>query len=76
MRPRRTCRGDPTPPARPASRGPRPAAPSAIADVDNAFVHAGEVADFYQQVAGVDLTQLLGVNVGGVKKLAASVRYC
>ena len=50
--------------------------PSGIADVDNAFVHAGEVADFYQQVAGVDLTQLLGVNVGGVKKLAASVRYC
>jgi hypothetical protein len=50
--------------------------PSGTTDVDNAFVHAGEVADFYQQVAGVDLTQLLGVTVSGVKKLAASVRYC
>ena len=49
---------------------------SGVADVENAYVHAGEVADFYSQVAGVDLTQLLGVDVGGQPKLAASVRYC
>ncbi len=51
--------------------------PSAVADVNAAFDHAGSTSAFYQAVAGVDLTQLLGVDVGGgVKKLASTVRYC
>jgi len=51
-------------------------AASGVADVNAAFLHAGETSDFYAQVAGVDLTQLLGVNVGGQPKLAATVRFC
>ncbi|HET6166829.1 MAG TPA: M4 family metallopeptidase [Marmoricola sp.] len=50
--------------------------PSAQPDVNSAFDLSGAVSDFYQQVAGIDLTQLLGVDVGGVKKLASSVRFC
>jgi Zn-dependent metalloprotease len=49
---------------------------SGVTDVNQAYDHAGEVATFYDDVAGVDLTQLLGVNVGGQPKLAATVRYC
>ena len=51
-------------------------APSGVPDVDAAFAHAGSVSAFYQAVGGVDLTNLIGVNASGVKKLAASVRYC
>ena len=47
-----------------------------IPDVDNAYLHAGEVWTFYDDVADVDLTTLLGVNVGGQPKLAATVRFC
>ena len=50
--------------------------PAVGGDVNQAYDHAGEVAAFYDDVAGVDLTQLLGVNVGGQPKLAATVRYC
>jgi hypothetical protein len=50
--------------------------PSGVTDVNAAFDHAGEVSAFYQAVAGVDLTDLLGVPVSGVKKLASTVRYC
>ncbi|KQW43086.1 hypothetical protein ASC77_22635 [Nocardioides sp. Root1257] len=46
------------------------------ADVDTAYDLSGVVADFYQQVAGVDLTQLLGITVSGQKKLASTVRWC
>ena len=47
-----------------------------VADVDAAYDHAGSVSTFYQAVGGVDLTDLIGVNVSGVKKLAATVRVC
>lgn len=50
--------------------------PSGVTDVNAAFDNAGSTAQFYQDVAGIDLTQLLGVDVGGVKKLASTVRYC
>lgn len=31
---------------------------------------------FYQQIGGIDLTDALGITVGGRKKLAATVRFC
>ena len=46
------------------------------ADVDTAYDLSGVVADFYQQIAGVDLTQLLGVTVSGQKRFASTVRWC
>ncbi|MDR7254435.1 Zn-dependent metalloprotease [Nocardioides sp. BE266] len=51
-------------------------AATGITDVDKAYDYAGEVATAYQQLAGIDLTDKLGVDVGGVKKLAATVRFC
>jgi Zn-dependent metalloprotease len=50
--------------------------PTAGADVNTAYDLSGVVSDFYQQVGGTDLTGLLGINVGGVKKLASTVRWC
>ncbi|CAM3743531.1 M4 family metallopeptidase [Nocardioides zeicaulis] len=50
--------------------------PSGVDDVNYAFDHAGEVAAAYQEIAGLDLTQAIGIDVGGVKKLASTVRYC
>ena len=49
---------------------------SGVADVNGAYDYAGAVSDFYDSVAGIDLTQLLGVAVGGAKKLASTVRFC
>jgi Zn-dependent metalloprotease len=51
-------------------------AASGIADVNAAYDLSGVVADFYQQVGGIDLTSLLGISVGGVQKLASTVRWC
>ncbi len=51
-------------------------AASAVADVNTAFDLSGVVSTFYQQAGGVDLTALLGVPVGGVKRLASTVRWC
>ena len=51
-------------------------AATGIADVDAAYDHAGAVSTAYQQIAGIDLTDKLGINVGGVKKLASTVRFC
>lgn len=50
--------------------------PSGIADVDAAFVNAGAVSDFYQQVASFDLTAAIGVPTSGGRKLASTVRVC
>ncbi|GAA4750859.1 hypothetical protein GCM10023350_40080 [Nocardioides endophyticus] len=50
--------------------------PTAGADVNTAYDLSGVVSDFYQQVGGTDLTEVLGINVGGVKKLASTVRWC
>lgn len=50
---------------------------SAVSEVNAAFDNAGSVSTAYQQIAGIDLTQALGVDIGGgVKKLAATVRFC
>ncbi len=49
---------------------------SALADVNEAFELGGVVARFYQRIGGLDLTQLLGVDVAGQPKLAATVRFC
>lgn len=50
--------------------------PSAVADVNQAFDYSGAVSDFYQAIGGLDLTDMLGIDVGGVKKLASTVRFC
>lgn len=47
-----------------------------VADVDLAYDLSGAVSDFYDDVAGIDLTDLLGLDVGGDKKLASTVRIC
>ena len=49
---------------------------SGVTDVNSAFEFAGAVSDFYDQIGGIDLTDALGISVGGVKKLAATVRFC
>lgn len=49
---------------------------SVVGEVNAAFDNAGSVSTAYQQIAGVDLTQALGIDVGGVKKLASTVRFC
>jgi Zn-dependent metalloprotease len=49
---------------------------SAVSDVNAAYDLSGAVSDFYGSVAGLDLTQLLGVDVGGAPKLASTVRFC
>lgn len=49
---------------------------SGVADVNSAFTLGGQVSTFYNDVGGLDLTQALGINVGGVKKLAQTVRWC
>lgn len=49
---------------------------SGVDDVNDAFVHAGSVSTAYQQLGGIDLTSLIGIDVGGVNKLASTVRYC
>ncbi|PKH41461.1 Zn-dependent metalloprotease [Nocardioides alpinus] len=51
-------------------------AASAVTDVNAAFTHAGSVSTAYQEIAGIDLTEALGINVGGQKKLASTVRFC
>lgn len=47
-----------------------------VVDVDAAFDLSGAVAEFYQEIAGADLTADLGIDVGGTRKLASTVRYC
>lgn len=46
------------------------------ADIDHAFDYAGATQTFYETIAHRDLTNLIGVDVGGVRKLAATVRFC
>lgn len=48
---------------------------SGVVDVNLAYDYAGDTADLYGQI-GVDLTNLVGTTVGGVKTLASTVRYC
>lgn len=50
--------------------------PSGVSDVNDAFDLAGAVSDYYDQIGGLDLTDLLGVTIGAGKKLASTVRFC
>lgn len=45
-------------------------------DVDEAYDYAGDTAEFFRTLLGVDLTALLGVDVGDGKRLRSTVRYC
>ncbi|CUR54746.1 putative Thermolysin [metagenome] len=49
---------------------------SGVTEVDTAFTLAGVVSDYYDQIGDLDLTGLLGVSVGGVDKLASTVKFC
>jgi Zn-dependent metalloprotease len=46
------------------------------ADVNSAYDNLGATSDAYAQLAGVDLTDLIGVNVLGTKTLESTVRWC
>jgi Zn-dependent metalloprotease len=50
--------------------------PVAVADVNDAYDLSGAVSDFYDAVGDLDVTQLLGIDVGGDLKLASTVRVC
>ena len=58
--------------ARAEGQGPK----GSPVDVDEAFDYAGETVAFFQNVLGVDLTALLGVDTGDGKRLRSTVRYC
>ena len=50
---------------------------SAVADVNSAFELTGATADMYAEVAGLDLTKLIGTGGGSYpKRLLSWVRYC
>lgn len=49
---------------------------SPVADVNHAFDHAGVVSDFYDDIADVDLTAMIGLEVGGTPRLSSTVRVC
>ena len=51
-----------------ASRGSRAAPPARSPTSTPPTTSSGVVADFYQQVGGIDLTDLLGVTIGGVQE--------
>jgi bacillolysin len=49
---------------------------STVQDVNDAFDLAGVVSQFYQQVGGLHLTHLIGIDVDGTRELASTVRFC
>ncbi len=51
-------------------------APVAVADANSAYDLSGDVADFYRQIGGLDLTELIGRGASGSRTLASTVRYC
>lgn len=50
--------------------------PTGQSEVDAAFDNTGATAAFYQQVAGLDLTELIGSGSAGAKRLSSVVRWC
>ena len=50
-------------------------APTLIADVDDVYTFVGATSDLYQSI-GVDLTDMIGKDVSGTKKIASTVRLC
>lgn len=51
-------------------------AASGVADVNAAYDHAGDTADFFAGELGVDLTALIGAGGSDGTKLRSTVRYC
>ena len=49
---------------------------TAVADVNSAYDLSGAVADFYRQIGGLDLTELIGRGASGSRTLDSTVRYC
>ena len=49
---------------------------SAVPDVNDAFAFSGATNQLYADVSGIDLTNLIGITIGGVRKLASTVRWC
>ncbi len=47
-----------------------------MTDVNGAYDLSGAVADFYEEVGGLDVTAQLGVEVDGKPMLGSTVRYC
>lgn len=50
-------------------------AATGIADVDDVYTFVGATSDLYQSI-GVDLTAMIGKDVGGTPKIASTVRLC
>ncbi|HRC08069.1 MAG TPA: hypothetical protein PLV41_07630, partial [Miltoncostaeales bacterium] len=48
---------------------------TAGADVDDVYTFVGATSDLYQSI-GVDLTAMIGKDVGGTPKIASTVRLC
>jgi bacillolysin len=49
---------------------------SSPADVNTAYDLSGEVSQFYSDIGGFDLTNLIGFNTSGSKTLGSTVRFC
>ena len=50
--------------------------PSPVADVNAVYDNIGATHDVYDEVAGIDLTDLIGTEVAGTKSLMSTVRWC
>jgi len=50
-------------------------APVGIADVDDVYTFVGATSDLYQSI-GVDLTDMIGKDFSGTKRIASTVRLC
>jgi hypothetical protein len=73
---RLTSGNDPVPPCITALRAEGVSAVPGNDDVNDAYDNLGATANAYQQLAGVDLTGLIGVDHLGTKSLEATVRWC
>lgn len=49
---------------------------SAVDDVNQAYEFSGAVSEFYDEIGGIDLTDELGLSIGGTKRLTSTVRFC
>lgn len=52
------------------------AAPTGVADVDQAYDHTGAAADWFQSRLGLDLTAMIGVDRGDGPRIRSTVRFC
>jgi len=51
-------------------------AASSVADVNDVYDNIGATHDVYDEIAGIDLTDLIGTEVDGQKSLMSIVRWC